>query len=105
MERTIDTSHCESSEPASSLEELEAILINRINGISNSAAPNTASDAPSVAIPNQRENDVAWLTHRYESLVVRLALLEENVARMCNVLGRIEPEFAAFRSTLGRDEK
>lgn len=107
MAERIDRSHYESDEPAGSLEELEAILMNRINeSFISPSAPNPAGDTQSAAIPgSQPENDVALLTHRYQGLVSRLALLEESVARMCNLLGRVEQELAALKSRAARDEK
>jgi|GEM_PF-2460629 hypothetical protein len=89
MDEKLDDPQHEADEPAASLEELEAALLNSLLGSSRSAAQGL-----------DREHDRAGLARQYNNIVPRLALLEENVARMCNALGRLEQSFAAFQSTL-----
>ena len=76
------------------LDRLETLLLERMAGIASSINELRGGEAT----PSD-------LADRYRNLSARLSLLEENFARICNVLGRLDQEFQALKSAAERNER
>ena len=76
-------------------DQLETILLKRISGIASSLAELKTGSGAAV--------ELAGLTDRYRALNARLSLLEENFARICNVVGRLDQELRALMTRANED--
>jgi hypothetical protein len=88
---------------AQRLDRLEALLLERMAGIADSVAQIKTGGGPKDAVGGEAGGPSTALANQCHTLGARLSLLEESFARICNVLGRLEQEFQAFKDAAGRD--
>ncbi len=69
------------------LDRLETLLLDRMAGIASSIAELRTGGGAATDLANQ-----------CHTLSARLSLLEDNFARMCNVVGRLDQEVQALKS-------
>lgn len=102
MPESLNTSHCESSD-TSRIDQMEALLLERMTGIANSVAalqPASRTQGSQTSCNNTNSSVV-----QYQALSARLASLEESVARLCTLLGRLDQEFQIHRNASGHHEQ
>ena len=95
MPELLNTSHSESNEGTRLIDRLEALLLDRMTGIADSVAAIQASKASC--------NDTDSAVVQYQGLSARLVTLEESVARLCTLLGRLDQEFQTHRNAPSHD--
>lgn len=90
------TANPDGSRPETSLPDMEDTRLDRLETILLKRMAAIASSIAELKTGGGTAPEMANLTDQYRNLSARLSLLEENFARICNVVGRLDQELQAL---------